>query len=82
MVHANFDELPDVLGRLGVAAVDGVLADLGVCSDQLDQAERGFSFGQPAALDMRLDSPHPYPSPQGERGRGEGNGRLAAEAAE
>ena len=59
LVHANFDELPDVLGRLGVAAVDGVLADLGVCSDQLDQAERGFSFGQPAALDMRLDSGPP-----------------------
>lgn len=56
LVHANFDELPEVLGRLGVAAVDGVLADLGVCSDQLDQAERGFSFGRPAALDMRLDS--------------------------
>ena len=56
LVHANFDALPDVLGRLGVTAVDGVLADLGVCSDQLDQAERGFSFSQPAPLDMRLDS--------------------------
>src|SRR6266436_3046383 len=33
LVHENFDELPGVLGRLGAAAVDGVLADLGVCSE-------------------------------------------------
>ncbi len=55
LVHANFDRLQGVLDELGVAAVDGVLADLGVCSDQLDAAERGLSFSQPGPLDMRLN---------------------------
>src|SRR5581483_2883814 len=55
LVHANFDRLQGVLDELGVAAVDGVLADLGVCSDQLDAAERGLSFSRPGPLDMRLN---------------------------
>src|SRR5262245_20344691 len=36
LLHANFDQLPAALAKLGVSTVDGVLADLGVCSDQLD----------------------------------------------
>jgi 16S rRNA (cytosine1402-N4)-methyltransferase len=55
LVHCNFDRLRDALDDLGVAAVDGVLADLGFCSDQMDDAERGLSFNQPGPLDMRLD---------------------------
>ena len=40
LVHENFDRLAEAIDELGVGAVDGVLADLGVCSDQLDDATR------------------------------------------
>jgi 16S rRNA (cytosine1402-N4)-methyltransferase len=55
LLHANFDRLRDALDELGVATVDGVLADLGFCSAQVDAPERGLSFSQPGPLDMRLD---------------------------
>lgn len=56
LVHANFDQLGDVLANLGVGPVDGVLADLGFASDQMDSAERGMSFRADAPLDMRLNT--------------------------
>ena len=54
--HGSFAELPDQLQRMGIAAVDGILLDLGVSSPQLDDADRGFSFQQDGPLDMRMDT--------------------------
>ena len=54
-VHANFRDIIRVLDRCAVPSVDGVLFDLGVSSMQLEDPERGFSLGQPVALDMRMD---------------------------
>lgn len=55
LLHAGFDELRNVLDELDIALVDGVLADLGFCSDQMDDPARGLSFQQEGPLDMRLD---------------------------
>ena len=54
--HGSFAQLPHLLHRLGIDAVDGILLDLGVSSPQLDEGERGFSFSQDGPLDMRMDT--------------------------
>ncbi len=58
LVHARLAFLRDVVQGTGADHVDGVLMDLGVCSEHLDDPARGFTFktgGEPVPLDMRMD---------------------------
>jgi 16S rRNA (cytosine1402-N4)-methyltransferase len=56
LVQSAFSRIAEVAQELGIPPVDGVLADLGVSSMQLDQAARGFSFREAAELDMRMNT--------------------------
>src|SRR5690349_10801427 len=56
LIHADYRELASVLDARGRQTVDGVLADLGVSSLQLDAAARGFSFRTDVPIDMRMDT--------------------------
>ena len=56
LLHANFESLPELLANAGVSQIDGLLADLGFCSDQVSDPARGFSFQGDGPLDMRLNA--------------------------
>ncbi len=56
LVHAVYDELPDILADLGIASVDAILMDLGLSSLQIDRTERGFAYSVDSPLDMRMDA--------------------------
>jgi 16S rRNA (cytosine1402-N4)-methyltransferase len=71
LVHGDFRSIDVVLDRLGIALVDGALADLGVSSLQLEAPARGFSFQRDEWLDMRMD-----------RGSGQSAAELVAQSTE
>jgi 16S rRNA (cytosine1402-N4)-methyltransferase len=55
LFHTNFAGIQTVLARAGVERVDGLLADVGIASTQIDDPGRGFSYRRPGPLDMRMD---------------------------
>jgi 16S rRNA (cytosine1402-N4)-methyltransferase len=61
-VRANFCDLPEVLEQLEVSSIDGAVLDLGLSSDQLADAERGFSFSSTGPLDLRFDTTRGEPA--------------------
>lgn len=56
LLQGNFSDIDRILAEVKVAAVDGILLDLGISSFQLDDPQRGFTFKQDGPLDMRMDT--------------------------
>ena len=60
IVRSNYSDMKNVLRKLGIEKVDGIILDLGVSSFQLDTPERGFTYrSEDAPLDMRMDNRNP-----------------------
>ena len=62
LVHSNFAAVDLQLRALGISQVDGILADLGVASPQIDDPDRGFSYRRSGPLDMRMDTTRGQPA--------------------